>query len=222
MDPVLTNLLEQKPQKNYSSNELEDLSKRYLSGEKSLFNLLIKKFEPIVNAVIYNKRYLKSNLHLDDLRQECYLEIFSKLQFWVPDRGSLKNFMFKCFSNTVTNYLKRNCATNIEQPTEGIFKILQTTKGKTSESTSIQDQDLDLILETRFVSHRDQYIIAVISVAVYLHFYDTMRIRILKFLQSFTGYSKSRVRLLVDYTLIRIRINFWRKYAGTDFELRVK
>ena len=222
MGGELTILSEQKQQKNYLNCELEQLAKKYIDGDVTVFNALLKKFEPIINSVIFNKRYLKSNLYLDDLRQECCLEVYSKLKFWLPERGSLKNFMFKCFSNTVTNYLKRNCAVNNEQPTDGVFKILQRTTHKTVESTNFVGHDLDMSFESRFISIRDQYIISVISISVYLHFYEAMRKRILKFLQQMTGYTKSRVTLLVDYTLIRMRINFWRRYAGSDFELRIK
>lgn len=174
----------------------------YLAGNNAAFNNIHSYLDSIVRSLVYSRRY--SENIADDLKQECWVEILEKLHRWDPERGSLKTFLYKCLSNRIASYFRRNKSDNQCLLVEDIEPYIEHER----KPTVPIEQNLSIKVCTRFNGALAVYIIRRIGVALYLRSFDRNRKQIVDDLRKISGRSFKEIDFLVDYALVVLRKNF--------------
>lgn len=209
------NLLEKKPIASLTEEELQQIVKSYLTGDQKSFVILVRYFEPVIRNVIFTKKYPGAYENSEDVRQECLIELYKSIPKWDPTRGTLKNFMFKCFSNRAMQYLHRT-----SQFSSNAVSLDEIPNDILMQEDLPKEQDLDISIFIRFNNEREKYIFRIVCTAVYFRYFDEMRGRIVEYLRELTGYKQHRIRFLIDYSLVVLRMHYWRNYEPKEFRLR--
>lgn len=175
----------------------------YLRGDMRAFSKLSPYVDKIIYRVIRSRALSSSRESCEDIRQECWIEAIKNLPRWDPDRGTLKNFLFACFSNRALTYIHRNSDKYSSVPIEDV------PEGDLGESTiSSSPGDLNFFLNSRMRNFCTDYILRRICVAIYIGVFDRFRKRIFNELKELTGLSTNKLYFLFDYSLVTIRKHF--------------
>lgn len=188
-----------KPSVTVREQRIEEIVQSYLQGNQNKFKEIHEYLLPVINQVLHTKKYPGYLEHIEDIKQECWLDAVKNLPLWDPARGTLKNFMFKCFANRTLVYLHRVESTRTFVQIEELAEVLP------AQNVNVFVDELDIELPTRFFSEKDQLIIRRVCITVYLRTFNSIRNKIIKDLRQWTGYSVARIRFLVDYALVLIR-----------------
>lgn len=179
---------------------LETAVKAYLAGNEHAFNTVLYPYiDKIITQMLRKKHYPGYQSHMDDIRQECWAGAMKNLRLWDPARGTLKNYLFKCFANRAMIYLHRVGSTRVHVPLEDIADSHSGTP------IDVFEQDLNIRIPSRFTDEREVCIIRRVAVAVFLRVFDGRRNRLVRELREWTGYSLCRVKFLVEYALLIVR-----------------
>ena len=84
-------------------NEIKNLIRRILDGEKNLFRKIIVEYELRVRSYLAAKLYQQQEV--DDLAQETFITAFKKLNTYDPEK-SLLSWLFGIAHNHLRNHLK--------------------------------------------------------------------------------------------------------------------
>lgn len=198
--------LSKKQEDSLKGVQVELLVNKYLAGDNSAFTDLKNYLQPVVFSVIFNKKYPGHTQYIEDLEQECWLEVIKSLPGWQPQRGPLKYYLFRCLANRAMKYL------NFMKSTRQFVQLEEVQNILSAELKEEVRQDLDISLKTRFKSERVSYIVKEVCIAVYLKTFDSERYRITSYLQQVTGLNKRQVKFLINYALVIIRYHFWKTH----------
>lgn len=198
MDPLPTTLYVERQSPIVREPKVESTVARYLSGDKTAFAEIYGYLLPVINQVIHTKRYPGYIDHVEDITQECWMDAIKNLQNWSPERGTLKNFMFKCFANRTMVYLHKMNVSVSSVPIEDVEQTLPA-------EPKMDSSDLDISLSIRFSGDKERYVVGRVCVAVFLHVFDGCRNKLLRELRYMTGLSLRRIRFLIDYALVIVR-----------------
>jgi RNA polymerase sigma-70 factor (ECF subfamily) len=87
----------------------EQLVEKYLQGDKSALEFLIKRYlTPIFNFIL---GYVKEEAVADDLTQEVFVKVWKKIKKF-DNQYKFKNWLYVIAKNTSLDYLKKNQAIN--------------------------------------------------------------------------------------------------------------
>lgn len=189
-------LSKKKSQKPYRDLEVESVVARYLSGDGRAFLELQRYINPVIRTILKSKKCSRADY--EDMTQECWLDFLKNLPKWNPERGTLKNFLYACFSNRVIVCLYRSKSDELQLTEEQIENLVE-------EETPHPCHDLHVALPTRFTLPGEKYIMQNVCTAVYLKIYDTNRLRMLSNMHKMTGLTRERVGFLMDYAVYAIR-----------------
>ena len=184
-------------------NEIEFLVKSYLSGDSSSFAKLTPFLQKIVSQVVRSRVVSYSREMSEDIQQECWIEVIKNLKRWDPERGSLKNFLFACFSNRALTYIHRNSP---RSPTVSIEEIPESELGESH--IHLYRDDLIFNVKSRIRDFTTDYVLRRVCVAIYIGVFDRYRMRIFNEIKETTGLSPKRLYFLIDYSLVTIRRYF--------------
>ncbi len=176
----------------------EEIVKAYLAGDNSKFTELRVIIQPIIKYIVQAKSSRVSREDRQDLIQECWLKVIKNLSKWNPERGTLKNFLFACFSNRMICIFraKHNSVWNLQQ---------QHDLDHIPAEEQAADIDLNIEIETRFTEPAEIYILQNVGTAMYLRTYDTHRARMHREFYKMTGFPRERVSFLMDYAVCQVR-----------------
>lgn len=183
--------------------EIENCVTRYLDGDNTAFSAIKDYLSPVLTRVINSKKLLRTHSAVEDIEQECWIDLIENLHTWNPKKGNLKGYVYRCFSNRAIDYVykenryKTNSVSVEEHPIEL----------KNNHQLHIQE-DLLIKLRSRFSSPKQQYIIQKVCLAVFLKIFDFQKNRIISEIKEVTHWPNSRVRFYVDYTLVLIRKSY--------------
>jgi len=167
------------------------------------FNKLAPYLDTIIHRVVRTRALSSSHQSVEDIRQECWIDALKNLSRWDAARGSLKNFLFACFSNRALTYIHRNSDRYSTVPIEDV------PEAELGNSTiSNQSQDLNFSVDSRLRNFSADYVLRRVCVAVYIGVFDRFRKRIFNELRDTTGLSAKRLYFLVDYSLVTVRRHF--------------
>ncbi len=174
----------------------------YIAGNNAAFDSIHGYLNSLIRSFIYSRRY--SENIVDDLKQECWVEILEKLHRWDPERGSLKTFLYKCLSNRIASYFRRNKSDNRSLMVEDVEPYINHE----DKSAAPVEQYLSIKVHTRFNGALAVYIIRRIGVALYFRSFDRNRKQIINELCKLSGRPPKEIDFLVDYALVVLRKNF--------------
>ena len=200
MGNMLMKLLGIKQRKELLTQEqIEKNVKEWIAGDQQAFLRLHHTIDSIINQVIYTKKYNGYFQHFEDLKQECWIDTIRILPNWDPTRGSLKNYLFKCYCNRILSYLHKKCQT------QGYEDIEEMTDLLTTEDVRQLPSELEIKLYSRFDSAVDVYVIDKVCCSIYLRIFNLYRNQIIKEIREITGLKLKRVRFLIDYSIVLMR-----------------
>nr|BDD47578.1 hypothetical protein 12 [bacterium] len=209
-------LSKEKLQKNTAKIEITNDVQAYLSGDETAFERMHGYLESVIHSILYSKRYSFNENIIDDLKQECWLEIICKLHRWEPERGSLRTFLTKCLTNRIASYFRSTDSDQKYFPVENIETYI------THETEDIPDidQELTIRVHTRLTGALAMYVLRRISIAVYYRVFEHHRTRIIKELCDMSGRPPKEILFLVDYSLVVLRRHHqeisWQKKMQTS------
>lgn len=183
------------------SPEIRDNVLAYIAGDSSAFNKIKNYLETIIrDAISFRKRFVDFN-NIEDIRQECWIEILLRLPRWNPDRGHLRPFLFKCLSNRIVRYCYSSASGRQYIPVGDVEPYMdheQNYPFKTGE-------DLNIEVRTRFSGPLEIYIIRRIAVALYLRAFEHRKGQIISELKKMSGRPERDISFMVDYALVTLR-----------------
>lgn len=173
----------------------------YINGNSSAFDKIRGYLETIIHdAILFRRRFISPN-NIDDFKQECWLEVIQRIHRWIPERGSLKSFLFKCLSNRIANYFYSSGSDRQYIPVEDIEPYMDHMSANAFEATD----DLNIQVMSRFCGALEIYIIRRIAVALYLQLFDRQKDRIIRDLREMSGRPTRDISFMVDYALVTLR-----------------
>lgn len=175
----------------------------YLAGDARAFKELSPLLEKTIEQVLRSRVLSGSREHLEDIRQECWIEAIKNLSRWQPERGSLKNFLYVCFSNRALTYIHRN---SDRYPTVPLEDVPEFELG--GSSIANHSGDLNFVFDSRIRSDCVDYVLRRVCVALYIGVFDRLKKRIFNELRELTGLSAKRLYFLIDYALVTVRRYF--------------
>ena len=194
-------LSKRKLQTRGSTETLSNDVQSYVGGNRKAFERISHHLESIINSVLYSKRYSFDPNVIDDLKQECWLEILRKLARWDPNRGSLRTFLSKCLTNLIATYFRHPDCDSQYLPVEDIEFFMDPEV----EEQILTNQDLNIQVSTRLTGAVAMYVLRRISIAVYYRSFDHHRTRIIKELCEMSGRPQKEIGFMVDYSLVALR-----------------
>lgn len=203
MDSALTTSSAKKQIDSLEESEIRVYVQSYLNGDTTAFIKLSPYLEKIIHRVVRSRAPSSSRESLEDIRQECWIESIKNLVRWDPERGSLKNFLFACFSNRALTYIHRNTDRSHTVAIEDV------PEGELGESTIANTSgDLNFSMDSRLRDFCADYVLRRVCVAIYIGVFDRFRKRIFNELKDTTGLSAKKLYFLIDYALVTIRKHF--------------
>lgn len=196
-----------KPSDSKSNSPLRDLKieeavQKYLAGEEDFFQDISRYVQPVIKQVLFARRFPGSYENEQDLTQEFWIETIKNLKRWVPERGTLKNFLFKCFINRSGNFLSKSNRHQAHVQIEDLEEVLA------SKNPFEVQSELDIRIKTRISGLAEEFIFRKVWLAVYLRVYHSSKKVIVKELQVMTGLGFKRVRFLMDYAVLALRRHY--------------
>jgi len=193
--------LKAKPQKTAQKDSIDHDVSLYLSGNKEAFLRIKNYLDPVINIILDLKKRSIPNYHLEDIRQEFWIEILSKLPKFDPERGALKHFVFCCLKNCLNSYFRR------ENRYSERFILSNQIEGFLIDETEEPPPpfDLDLRVQTRISGSLIHYILRRVAVALYFNNFERYKKTLIKDLCLITEVDPQRIIFFVDYSLVIIR-----------------
>lgn len=185
---------------SWESDRLHESVQRFLSGDRSAFEAIRLHLEPIVHSVVNAGRHRIFLDQVEDVRQECWIEVMQKLRFWDPERGSLRSFMYRCVSNCVASYFRRSRYFSRFIPSEDAHERLTT-----QPEESVHAADLDLRLRIRFDTPVSRYVVHRVAIAVYLRVFERCRNGFIRDVARIAIIPPKRAEFLIDYAVVTLR-----------------
>ncbi len=185
---------------SWESDHLHESVQRFLSGDRSAFEAIRLHLEPIVHSVVNASRHRIFLDQVEDIRQECWIEVIQKLSLWDPLRGSLRSFMYRCVSNCVASYFRRCKYFSHFIPSEDAHEQLTTMPEE-----SLQAADLDICLRIRFNTPVSRYVIHRVAIAVYLRVFERCRNGFIKDVARIAVIPPKRAEFLINYAVVTLR-----------------
>jgi len=182
------------------NNLLQNHVRRFLDGDRNAFEEIRSHLEPVVHSVINVSRHRVYLDQIDDVRQECWIEVMQKLSFWDPARGSLRSFMYRCVSNCVASYFRRCRYFSRFIPSDDAHERLSV-----EPEESVQEIDLDLRLRTRFDTPVSRYVMHRVAIAVYLRVFDRCRNSFIRDVARLAVIPSRRAEFFVNYAVVALR-----------------
>lgn len=175
---------------------IEELVKAYLAGDKSKFSELHAVIEPLIKFIVKTRSKTSTSQDREDYMQECWLKALTNLAKWNPERGTLKNFLFACFTNKII------CLFRAKKDECHLSESMLENLVIEQEMTAVE---LQVELSTRFTEPAEKYIMQNVGVAMYLKTYDKRRERLKRELYRITRMPRARISFLMDYTAYKMR-----------------
>ena len=190
-----------KPNETFSEiDPMIDPVQQFLKGNARAFDEIRKHLEPLIQSVIGpRKRYFYLD-QVDDVRQDCWIEVIQKLKYWDPARGSLKSFMYKCVQNCVTNYFRRSRYFARFAPSEIMEDRLSS---ECDDAPNLSE--LELEITGRINTHVARYIMNRVVVATYLKVFEKSRGRIVAEVVRVGVISSREAIFLVNQAVVTLR-----------------
>ncbi len=185
---------------SWESDHLHDSVRCFLAGDRSAFEAIRLHLEPIVHSVVNASRHRIFLDQVEDIRQECWIEVIQKLSLWDPLRGSLRSFMYRCVSNCVASYFRRCKYFSHFIPSEDAHEQLTTMPEE-----SLQAADLDICLRIRFNTPVSRYVIHRVAIAVYLRVFERCRNGFIKDVARIAVIPPKRAEFLINYAVVTLR-----------------
>lgn len=182
------------------SDLLNESVRRFLRGDRDAFEPIRSHLAPIVHSVVNVSRHRLFLDQVDDLRQECWIEVMQKLPFWDPARGSLRSFMYRCVSNCVASYFRRCRYFSRFIPSEDAHESLTV-----QPEESVRGTGLDLKLQTRFDTPVSRYVMHRVAIAVYLRVFERCRSGFIRDVARLAVIPSRRAEFFVDYAVVILR-----------------
>jgi hypothetical protein len=161
--------------------------------------------------VISVRRYPGSVDNEEDLNQEFWVETLKNLSKWDPCRGTLKNFLFKCFMNRAGSFLSKAYRAQNHTQIEEVQEILPSI-----ENFDIP-AELDIKIKTRISGLAEEYIFRKVWTAMYMRIFNTSKKSIVKDLKRMTGVGHRRVKFLMDYAAFVLRQRYAEAGCNQEF-----
>lgn len=197
-----------------TERELESLVKSYATGNKRSFDKLYPSILPVINMVLSNRRKYFSAGEREDVAQDLWIHVMKRIVYWEPERGSFKNFLYSCLENKLINFMRKN---------EKSFGRLVSVEGEDFDSLSPEvrhspedviidfiesnkTEDLELYVSTRFTDFPEVYLLRRVCVSLYMKTFYRSKSAIVAEFKAATGMTSERVKFLVDYFLVSIRL----------------
>lgn len=190
---------------------MEKIVETYLSGNTGAFAQILAYVQPVIKQVIAARRYPGSIDNDEDLTQEFWVETLKNLSKWNPERGTLKNFLFKCFMNRAGSFLSRAHRAQNHTPIEEVQEILPST-----ENFDIP-AELDIRIQTRITGFAEEYIFRKVWTAIYMRVYNTSKKSMIKELKRMTGVGHRRIKFLMDYAAFILRQRYAEVGCNQEF-----
>ena len=204
-------LFEKKPNETCSEAEsMIEPVRRFLAGDHSAFESIRVHLEPLIQSVISpRKRYFYLD-QVDDVRQDCWIEVIQKLKYWDPARGTLKSFMYKCVQHCVTNYFRRSQYFSKFIASDDLEDRLSTLAEEAQPSF-----ELELAIKNRINSNVARYIMGRVVIATYLKVFDKTRSKLVQDVARSGLVSPREAVFLINQAVVTLR---WHCLANQKLE----
>lgn len=200
--------------------EIEALVAGYKAGDQTATDALVVYIKKLIKQVLHTKKFPGYHDHLEDLEQECWIDALKNLPKWRPERGTLKNYFFQCFINRAKLYLYRTLQVHrdglrVWHSPAFVEEWCDNGGGQTREPPEVIDvapasdilpTELLVSIPSRFAGARESYVLRKVCTAVYLRVFDGTRGKIVADLRRITGLGAKRLKFLIDYSLVAIRL----------------
>lgn len=188
-----------RPQKE---TQIEFAVNEYLAGKSHKFEEIAKYVEPIMKQVLNARCYPGVPENEQDIRQEFWIETLKNLPKWKAEKGTLKNYLFKCFINRASYEIQKLGKSQKNLQFEEIEEMIP------ADPRIPNPADLDIEIKTRINGFKEELLFRKVWMATYLKAPFAQSKARTKELQTQFGLSYKRIRFLIDYAMLTLRKHY--------------
>lgn len=215
-------------EKSLSEKEIESLVKSYAGGNKRAFEKLHPNILTVINMVMSNKRKYFSPNDKDDVAQDLWIHAMRRVIYWEPTRGSFKNFLYSCLENKLINFVRKNersFGKTVGFDVDEFDRMSMDVMSLDEEEDLIdfigssQLDELEVYVSTRFLDFPEIYLLRRVCTSLYMKTFYRSKSMIIAEFKGATGMTSERIRFLIDYFLVAIRMAVWEEGCRKGYAL---